>query len=237
MNSTKKVILIITICITPFLILIIGRILKFYILYTVPTAGMEPNIKVHQTLFASSILTPKRNDAVSYNGNPSGIEGEELTQRMEILGRIVAIENDTLEIKNGLLYINNRFVDDTMNLSYNYFLSQNDANTYFTKQQLATKIFPYTSDSVYINLSPKELVESKIPQDKFSMRVINDEIGYIRPELFNCNSELKWSPDNFGPVIVPKDNFFIMGDNRGNSADSRYRGFVNKNDIIAVIIK
>ncbi len=31
---------------------------------------------------------------------------------------------------------------------------------------------------------------------------------------------------NFGPVAVPPDHFFMLGDNRDDSADSRYIGFV-----------
>ena len=48
----------------------------------------------------------------------------------------------------------------------------------------------------------------------------------------------RWTPDhlqirdNYGPVTLPEDSYFLMGDNRDNSNDSRYWGFIAREDII-----
>ncbi len=47
-----------------------------------------------------------------------------------------------------------------------------------------------------------------------------------------------WTPqelatrDNYGPQTVPPDSFFVMGDNRDDSSDSRFWGFVDRDSII-----
>ncbi|MGE4544831.1 MAG: signal peptidase I [Pedobacter sp.] len=37
---------------------------------------------------------------------------------------------------------------------------------------------------------------------------------------------------SFGPVVIPEGNYFMMGDNRDNSADSRYFGFVERSRVV-----
>ena len=39
------------------------------------------------------------------------------------------------------------------------------------------------------------------------------------------------SRDNWGPLVVPPEKFFMLGDNRDNSEDSRYWGFIGRDDI------
>ena len=70
-----------------------------------------------------------------------------------------------------------------------------------------------------------EIIHNKI---YINDRLIDDPWGHFEKRGF----EDLQSMGNFGPVVVPKDSLFVLGDNRYNSEDSRFWGFLHVNAVL-----
>lgn len=112
---------------------------------------------------------------------------------------------------------------------------------------------PFTDKRVLVIRKPQQgdIIVFKYPEDPsrdFIKRVIavegdvveeKNKIVYVNgqplSEPYIQHTDRNRNPfeprDNFGPYIVPKNKLFVMGDNRDQSYDSRYWGYVDLKDV------
>jgi len=103
--------------------------------------------------------------------------------------------------------------------------------------KLAYKIGePHIGDIVmlYYPLNPdKSFVKRVIAEEGDQVRVVDGRVyrNDVPMDDTYVPSEFR-SHDDWGPQVVPEGYYFVMGDHRNNSSDSRHWGFVPKKYII-----
>jgi signal peptidase I len=81
----------------------------------------------------------------------------------------------------------------------------------------------------YETLKPEIIDQLEIDQQSHYVFVNETLTGKQHAVMF---SPSRPSLNTFEPVIMPEEQYFMMGDNRDNSADSRFFGFVDRKLIV-----
>ena len=194
-----------------FCILLVARFTNGLQFFSIPTGSNEPTINVGDYIFSTNLKQPKRFDFICYRMTDS------LSGRQIWVHRLCGLPGDRIEIKNDTLFVNGENADIQFNLQKTFVIPAIDPDQYGVPSDNLTQFS--NGDSLIATLQTKKdsaLIKKGHPYME-NVRIAGDPYVstiYHQP----------WTASNFGPYTVPIGKYFVLGDNRNFSQDSRYTG-------------
>lgn len=198
---------------------ILGTILIIYLteivsFYKISGNTMAPTLPINSSIITTNLSEPEHNDLVVIESDLIG----------KAVLRILGKGGDTIVIRNGVLYRNNQETDSVLFLAHSYKLPTSQSATiqnssYFVADHNQARRI--NLDTILVDMDDRLAKSMKL----------NRLIGVGTDKYIKEAYGEDWSKDNFGPLIIPEDHYFLIGDNRDDSFDSRFIGLVKKDDV------
>lgn len=110
-----------------------------------------------------------------------------------------------------------------------YWDKENRKIIWHAKKNVVKRIIGLPGETIEVK-DKKIYINGELFQKGYE-QYIDDRIYPFEKGKLYWGDKFMGSRDNMGPVTVPEGQYFVMGDNRDVSADSRYWGFLPRRDI------
>ena len=208
------------------LLYLVGKTSGALQFYKIASSSMEPSYQANSYAIVSNIIPLQYHQVICFYIN----EGE---QKM---GRLIGLANDTIELKDGISYRNGKAVDQAADLKFSYEVESKLFGATALKAELSS------SDIIGYPFAEKAILELDYDQYKRyreELKLVKIDTGLDQvvgaPDPKEA-VEKGWTLLHYGPVVVPENHFFFLGDNRMNAWDSRILGSLPKYNITGIII-